>query len=420
MGTLDVAAGGLNVLVADKFEASGLEGLRAAGCQVRFEPDLTAATLEQAVREHDPEVLVVRGTNVTSATLQGAAQLSLVVRAGAGYDTIDVETASARGIFVSNCPGKNAIAVAELAWALILGCDRRVPDQTADLRRGAWKKKEYSKAAGLYGRTLGIVGLGQIGSEVASRARAFGMKVVAWSRSLTEERALAMGVGYCSNLVNLAKLADVVSVHVSATPETQGLIGEKFCAALKPGSCLVNTSRGSVVDQAALVRAVREKGLRLGLDVFANEPAAGEGTFEDPIVKESGVIGTHHVGASTDQAQQAIAAEVVRIVDTYQRTGRVLNCVNRATATPATTLLTVRHLNRPGVLAHVFYTLGQAGINVEEMENVIYEGAHAACARIQLDEPASDQNLKAIRANADVLSVQVTTIQRKRTQGIPT
>jgi D-3-phosphoglycerate dehydrogenase len=240
------------------------------------------------------------------------------------------------------------------------------------------------------------------------------MKVVAWSRSLTEERALAMGVGFCSNLVNLAKIADVVSVHVAATPETQGLIGEKFCAALKPGSCLVNTSRGSVVDQAALVRTVREKGLRLGLDVFANEPAGGEGTFEDPIVKESGVIGTHHVGASTDQAQQAIAAEVVRIVDTYQRTGSVLNCVNRATATPATTLLTVRHLNRPGVLAHIFYTLGQAGINVEEMENIIYEGAHAACARIQLDEAASDENLKAIRLNADVLSVQVTTIARRR------
>jgi D-3-phosphoglycerate dehydrogenase len=411
---MDVAAGGLSVLVADKFEASGLEGLRAAGCAVRSDPDLTAATLEQALRELDPDVLVVRGTKVTTAALRSAARLSLVVRAGAGYDTIDVETASARGIFVANCPGKNAIAVAELTWGLILACDRRLADQAADLRRGLWKKKEYARAAGIYGRTLGIVGLGEIGCEVAARGRAFGMKVVAWSRSLTEERALAMGAGYCSNLVNLAKVSDVVSVHVAATPDTQGLIGEKFCAALKPGSIVVNTSRGSVVDQAALTRAVRDKGVRLGLDVFASEPSGAEGTFDDPIVQEPGVIGTHHVGASTDQAQQAIAAEVVRIVDTYQRAGTVLNCVNRATATPATMRLTVRHLNRPGVLAHVFYTLGQAGINVEEMENVIYDGARAACARIQLDEPASDEHLNAIRANADVLSVAVTRIQRRR------
>ncbi len=406
------ATGGMSVLIADKFEQAGIDQLESLGCRVTFDPDLSAGTLEAALRDRDPDVLVVRSTRVGPEAMQSAKRLSLIVRAGAGYDTIDVDTASARGIFVANCPGRNSVAVAELVWALILGCDRRLPDQTADLRLGKWKKKEYSRAAGLYGRTLGIVGLGRIGRAVARRGKAFGMKIVAWSRSLTEEGADELGVGYCANLINLAKLADVISVNVAATSETQGLIGEKFCSAMKPGACLINTSRGSVVDETALIQAIREKGVRAGLDVYATEPAGGEGQFDDPIIEEPGVYGTHHVGASTEQAQQAIRVEVVRIIESYQTTGAVPNCVNRATATPATNLLTVRHLNRPGVLAHVFYTLGQAGINVEEMENVIYDGARAACARIQLDEPPKPEHLNAIRANGDVLSVELSRINQ--------
>jgi D-3-phosphoglycerate dehydrogenase len=401
----------MTVLIADAFDQTGIEQLEALGCQVRLHPDLTADTLPPAIAEHDPDVLIVRSTKVRTPALDGANRLSLIVRAGAGYDTIDLATASAKGIFVANCPGMNSVAVAELAWALILACDRRVPDQCADIRAGTWNKKEYAEgAAGLHGRTLGIVGLGRIGREVAQRGKAFGMKVIAWSQSLTEQRAHELGLGYCSNLINLAKLADVISVHVAATTETQGLIGKKFCAALKPGAYLINTSRGSVVDEAALTKAVREKSLRAGLDVYGTEPGSSTGEFTDPIAQEAGVYGTHHVGASTEQAQQAIAAEAVRIIDTYVRTGAVPNCVNRAQATSATNLLTVRHLNRPGVLAHIFYTLGQAGINVEEMENVIYEGALAACARIQLDDRPKPEHINAIRANDDVLSVALAQI----------
>jgi D-3-phosphoglycerate dehydrogenase len=400
----------LSVLIADKFDGPGREALEALGCAVQCDGDLTAETLPAAIATQDPDVLIVRSTEVGEPAFEAANKLSLVVRAGAGYDTIDVGAASARGVFVTNCPGKNSIAVAELVWALILSCDRRVPDQTADLRAGRWNKMEYAKAAGLYGRTLGVVGLGQVGREVAERGTAFGMKVAVWSRSLTEEAAEALGVAYCGNLINLAKLADVISVNVAATEETEGLIGEKFCAALKPGAYVINTSRGSVVDEEALKKAIREKGIRAGLDVYGTEPGNPEGEFADPITQEPGVYGTHHVGASTDQAQQAIAAEVVRIVETYYKTGEVINCVNRATSTTATQVLTVRMLNRPGVLAHVFYTLGQAGINVEEIENIIYDGAKAACARIQLDETPNPEHLNAIRANEDVLSVSLSTI----------
>src|SRR6188472_981534 len=171
----------MKVLVADKFEKSGIDGLKAAGCEVVYEPDLKDDTLTQAIASTGADVLVVRGTKVTADVLD-AGRLSLIVRAGAGYNTIDVAGASARGIYVSNCPGKNAIAVAELAFALILALDRRVPDNVSDLRAGTWNKKEYSKARGLYGRTIGLLGYGNIGQEVAKRAHAFGMPVLVWSR----------------------------------------------------------------------------------------------------------------------------------------------------------------------------------------------------------------------------------------------
>ncbi|TVQ53606.1 MAG: hydroxyacid dehydrogenase [Phycisphaerales bacterium] len=402
----------MRVLIADKFEAAGVEAMTRLGCAVELQPDLTADTLAAAIGEHDPDVLIVRSTKVTEAAIDSGKTLSLIVRAGAGYDTIDVAAASARGIFVANCPGKNSIAVAELVWGLILACDRRIPDQTAELRDGKWNKKEYAKARGLYGKTLGILGLGQIGLEVAERGRAFGMKIIAWSRSLTQEKADALGIGFMSHPINLAKAADVISVNVAANKDTANLIDESFCDAMRSGAYLINTSRGSVVDEAALAKAIREKGVRAGLDVFANEPGSGTGDFDDAIVKEPGVYGTHHVGASTDQAQLAIAEEAVRIVEAYISNGEVPNCVNRAAMTPATILLTVRHLNKPGVLAHVFYTLGQAGINVEEMENIIYDEAKAACARIQLDDMPDEEHLNTISANEHVLSVTLAKIRK--------
>src|SRR5882762_7289989 len=170
------------VLIADKFEQSGRDGLQAIGCGISYQPDLKDDALLAAIRKENPDVLVVRSTKVAEPMLE-AGQIKLVVRAGAGYNTIDVAAASRRGIYVSNCPGKNSIAVAELTFALILALDRRIPDNVADLRAGKWNKKEYSKAKGLYGRTLGIIGYGSIGQEVARRANAFGMPVVIWSRS---------------------------------------------------------------------------------------------------------------------------------------------------------------------------------------------------------------------------------------------
>ncbi|MCG8417224.1 MAG: 3-phosphoglycerate dehydrogenase family protein [Proteobacteria bacterium] len=405
----------MKVLIADKFDQRGQTLLAKLGCRVFFQPELSADNLPKGVAEHDPDVLIVRSTKVHAEAIHTGRRLKLIIRAGAGYDTIDMATASEEGVFVANCPGKNAIAVAELAWGLILSCDRRIPDQTADLRAGRWDKKTYGTAQGLYGRTLGVLGMGTIALEVVRRARAFGMSVIAWSRSLIAEKAHKLGVEHAPSPRDVAEKSDIVSVHVASTPETRHLINADFIAAMKPGAFLINTTRGAVVDEAALLRGIADKGLRVGLDVYQNEPGSGKGGFDSELARNPSVYGTHHIGASTNQAQQAIADEVVSIVAHYRETGQVLNCVNRAERSPATCILTVRHRNRPGVLANVFQVLSEARNNVEEMENILYQGAQAATARIQLDSAPASEHLQEMREKcSDILSIELTLLADSR------
>ena len=397
----------MRVLIADKFEQSGLDGLQALGCEISYEPDLKGEALVEAIRKEAPDVLVVRGTKVTEPMLD-AGPIKLVVRAGAGFNTIDVVAASKRGIYVSNCPGKNSIAVAELAFALILALDRRITENVIALRRGEWNKKEFSKARGLYGRTLGLIGVGKIGQEMIPRARAFGMPVVAWSRSLTPERGSALGVEYKESPVAVAESSDIVSVHLALNSETRGLISAEVLNSMRRGSYFINTARGEVVDQAALLQAMKSRGIRAGLDVYAVEPTSSAGDFLDEIAKEENLYGTHHIGASTDQAQEAIATETVRIVREFKETGKVPNVVNLARRTPATHRLVVRHLDRPGVLASVLDTIKAEHINVQEMENIVFEGAAAAVARINLDNAPSKEMLNRIRAgSADIIELDL-------------
>jgi D-3-phosphoglycerate dehydrogenase len=414
----------MKVLIADKFEKSGIEGLKAAGCDVVYDPDLKDDALAKGIQESGADVLVVRGTKVTEPMLD-AGRLSLVVRAGAGYNTIDVAAASKRGIYVSNCPGKNAIAVAELAWALLLAVDRRIPDNVAALRAGKWNKKEYSKARGLHGLTLGVLGAGNIAAEVMKRAAAFGMPIVLWSRRfdgrsgpLSDADLAAAGLEGAARQTTIrlapspaavAAEADVLTIHLALSKDTRGLVNEDVLSKLQPGAVVINTARGEVMDHDALARAVG-RGVRAGLDVFANEPASAAADFADPIVQQAGVYGTHHIGASTDQAQEAIAAETVRIIRAFKDTGRVPNVVNLARQTPARYRLIVRHRDRPGVLAHVFDHLREGNINVQETENIVFEGAEAAVASINLDGEPGAALIDRIRGNADILDLQLVTV----------
>lgn len=392
----------MTILAADSVSDDALDRLRSAGHTVVSEPGLKGDALTAALAEHGPAVLVVRSTRVTAADLDATPNLELVVRAGAGVDTIDVGAASQRGVFVANCPGKNASAVAELAFGLLLALDRRIPDNVIAARAGRWDKGGFSAARGLRGRTLGLLGLGHIGQGVADRARAFGMRVVAWSRSLTDEAARDLGIERAPTPLDVARQSDVVSVHVASTPETRHLVDAAFLDAMPEGAFLINTSRADVVDEDAVARAVAGRGLRYATDVPAGEPQAKEGDFAHPLAHDAYI--THHVGASTDEATEAIGQEAVRVILTYAETGRVENGVNLADQTPATHLLTVRHLDRVGVLATVLSEIREAGWNVQEMENLVFAGAEAACARIRFDGEPDEGTLDRIRRAEHVLN----------------
>ena len=389
----------MRVLVADEFSTRHLGALSGLGLEVDYRPKLGAAGLVEAAK--DASVLVVRSTEVARALFEAATRLSLVVRAGAGVNTIDVAAASERGVFVANCPGQNAIAVAELALGLMLAADRKLPDCVAAARAGVWDKARFSKARGLYGRTLGIVGLGAVGTALAARARALGMKVAVVSRSLTQAKAEALGVTPAESLVALACQADFFSVHVPGGAATKGFISVEVLAALRPGSVFVNTSRADVVDGAAVLAEARSGRLFVATDVFDGEPKGGAAEWKGELAQLPAVYGTPHIGASTEQAQEAIADEAVRIVERFLVRGEVPNCVNVARRTPARFQLIVRHLDRVGVLANVLACLGEAGINAQEIDNTVFEGAAAACCKIQVDSRPSDEVLGKIRGRAD-------------------
>ena len=386
----------MRILIADEFSKTHLDALAQLGVDVTYQPGAGAEALPALAK--DVAVLVVRSTEVKRAVFEQAHALSLVIRAGAGVNTIDVGAASERGVFVANCPGQNAIAVAELTFGLLLAADRRIPENVQQLREGKWNKKEFSKAQGVYGRTLGVVGLGSIGLAVAERARAFGMRVVAHSRSLSAARARALGVEHASDLVALARQCDALSVHVPGGAATKGLISSAVLAGLKDGALFLNTSRADVVDQAALLKEAQSGRLRVGADVFADEPRGGKADWTSALTSLGNVYGTHHIGASTEQAQEAIAAEAVRIVECFLTRGEVPNCVNVARRTPARFQLLVRHHDQVGVLANVLGELREARINAQEIENTIFEGAAAACCKIQLDSRPTDEVMQRIAA----------------------
>lgn len=402
----------MKILVADTFEQHGLDALGEMGCTVVYDPALADDVLREAIGRTGCTVLLVRSTRVTAAMLESSTKLALVVRAGAGYNTIDVAAASRHSILVANCPGKNAAAVAELTFALILALDRRIVENVNDLRQGTWNKKEYSSARGLRDRTIGLLGMGRIGKAVARRARAFSMNVAAWSRSLTEAEAEKLDVIRCATPAGVADRCDVLSIHLAAAPETQKVVNAEILGRLRAGSYVINTARAEVLDYEALIAAIEDRGLRVGLDVFPDEPGAGTGAFRSAVIGAGGVVyGTHHIGASTEQAQEAIADEAVRIIRVFRATGEVVNCVNVRRDAPASYALHVRHHNKPGVLAHVLHALSAAGINVEEMKNVICQGAEAACAHIKTSAPLEESALRELqRGHQHILGVTQTRV----------
>ncbi|MGB8360239.1 MAG: NAD(P)-dependent oxidoreductase [Acidimicrobiia bacterium] len=398
----------MRVLVADTLPEPQVERLRARGHDVRYEPGLNASDLPGVVA--DAEVLVVRSTRVTAETIESGEALGLIVRAGAGTNTIDTEAASARAVYVSNVPGKNAVAVAELTMALILALDRHIPENVAELRAGSWQKSRFSRARGLKGRRLGLIGLGSIGIEVATRARAFGMKVLALERpdrsDESKDYISDSGIRLRPDLETLLPECDYVSLHVPSVPETVGLVDAGFLALMPEGSCLINTSRADVVVAQDLLAALDERDLRAGIDVFPDEPDSGEADFVSALANHPRVYGTHHIGASTEQAQESVAKQVVKIIDDYCG-GGIKNVVNLAEPMAHTTVIGIRHVDKVGILSKVFAVLRAGDINVEQMENHVFAGARAAKAVINVHGEFNAAIRKEIEDLDDVIHVEV-------------
>ncbi len=311
------------VLVADQIALDGLAPLRDDS---RFElivkPGLKGAELADAIASADA-VLVRSATQITRESLARANGLKVIGRAGVGVDTIDVDAATERGIAVLTAPAGNTISAAELTLALTLSLARRVSAADRSMKAGQWDRKSFSGTE-LYGKTLGLVGAGRIGGEVAKRARAFGMQVVVFDPFLNAERALALGIER-AELDEVLRRADVVSLHVPLTEATSGLLGDRELALLKPTAVIVNAARGGVVREDSLVRALKEKRIAgAALDVFEQEPLPAD----HPLRSLDNVVLTPHLGASTAEAQQNVALEIAEAVRAALVDGDLSRAVN--------------------------------------------------------------------------------------------
>lgn len=389
----------MKILIADKFPDLYTEKIKSLADELIVNPKLIADDLPSNIKDID--ILIVRSTVVNEKCINNSNKLSLIIRAGAGINNIDIKAANEKGIYVANCPGKNSIAVAELAMGLICSIDRRIPDNVIDFKNGKWNKALYSKADGLYGKTLGIVGVGQIGTELIYRAKSFGLGIIAWSRSLTDEKAEQLEIIKVKNLEELFSESDIVSIHLAQNSETKGMISKDLISKLKNGAYFINTSRAGVVDEQALINSTKEEKIFLGLDVFNDEPEGKEGGIKSELINYPNIYVTHHIGASTGQAQNAVAEETYNIVSDYIKHGVVKNWINRSKKTAAKYQLIVRHFDKPGVLARVLNLLSQERINAQEMENVIFDGHKTACCTIKLDTKPSDKILKEMPEKED-------------------
>ena len=389
----------LKVLVADKFPDKYIQQMKDLDLEVIYNAKLGEKDLPEAAL--DVDIIVVRSTVVNEETINRGKKLNLIIRAGSGVNNINIAAANKKGIYVTNCPGMNAVAVAELAVGLMIALDRFIPDNVSDFNKGVWNKDKYSKGKGLKGKTLGLIGVGNIGKEVAKRALAFEMNVYGKDISRIE----GVQIKDFSEMDQLLPLCDVVSIHLPATPQTKGLFNKQMFSYMKDGAYLINTSRQDVINEDDLLEAVKEKNIRYACDVFKGEPEGKAGEVSSKLMNNPNIYVTHHIGASTEQAQDAVAEETLNIIKKFVHSGVIDHWVNRAKIIDANFQLVVKHYDKPGVLATVLDVIRGGNINIEEIENIIFEGGIAACCTMKLQAAATADMLKQISENANVISI---------------
>jgi len=404
------------VLIADSMSSRAAEVLSASqGVSVDVRDDITPEDLTTAICDYDG--LIVRSrTKVTAEVIAAGTKLRLIGRAGIGVDNIDVKEASRRGVVVENTPSGNAVTTAEHALSLLLSAARQTPQATASMRAGKWEKKKF-KGRELLGKTLGIVGLGNIGRIVADRARGLRMQVIGHDPFITKDAAQRAGVELV-DFDELCERADFVTVHAPLTNSTRGIIGAKAMARMKDGVIIVNAARGGIVDEGALLEALSSgKVAGAALDVFTEEPPPAD----HPLLQHPKVICTPHLGASTGEAQEKVAVEIAEQFAAYAASGEVRNAVNMAPV-PAE----VREELAPWLeLSHKMGSLlGQlAGGAIEELTvEVVGEVAELGttpCARAALvgllrgfmDFPINEVNAALM---ADERGLRVTEVKRQK------
>lgn len=389
----------LKVLIADKFPDQYIKEMEDLDLEVIYSPKLGENDLPEASK--DVDIIVVRSTIVNETTIKNSEKLNLIIRAGSGVNNINIKAANQKGVYVANCPGMNSIAVAELAMGLIISLDRRIPENVIDFNNGVWNKGLYSKAEGLYGKNLAIIGVGAIGKEVAKRAIAFGMNV--YGKDIT--RVEGYGIKDFSEMDKILPMMDIISIHLPSNPQTKGLFNKEMFSYLKPGCLLVNTSRADVIDEDALLEAIKEKNIRVAIDVFKGEPEQKEGNVSSKLQGNKNIYVTHHIGASTEQAQTAVAAETVKIIKDFISSGVIAHWVNRAKEVEAKYQLVVKHNDKPGVLSSILSVIKEEDINIEEIENIIFDGGIIACCTMKLKTGLSTERLQKIKENPDVLTL---------------
>ncbi len=403
----------MRLLIADKLHPRAVEELRTLPIEVVYEPELTKESLETTIR--DVGILVVRSKEVTAQAIGAARQLNLIVRAGTEAHNIDIRAASKGGVYVANCPGRNAGAVAELVMGQLIALDRRIPDAVLSLRGQRWERAEYGKAEGLAGKTIGIAGFGAVGQEVARLARAFGLHPIAWSRGLSAQAAAEQGVGHVKTIEELASKSQILTLHLPVNDRTRQLINKRVLDLLPRRAMLVNVARADLVDYVALREAVKTRGLRAALDVYPDEPKGLREFKTDlfdvaPSATGGFVYGTPHIAASTDQAQLAIATETVRVIRAFLVDGNVPNCLNVSHVRAARFQLVIRMLDKVGTLANVLSVIKRHGINIEEVTNTVFEGAEASSTKLRLLSRPSEVCLTEIRAFEEILHLDLVTL----------
>ena len=312
----------LKVLVADKFPDKYIQQMKDLDLEVIYNAKLGEKDLPDAAK--DVDIVVVRSTVVNEETILNCTKLKLIIRAGSGVNNINIVAANKKGVSVANCPGMNAVAVAELAIGLMLSLDRCIPENVMDFNKGVWNKDKYSKGKGLKGKTLGLIGVGNIGKEVAKRALAFEMTV--YGKDVVPIEGVQIKL--INEMDKLLPLCDVISIHLPATPQTKGLMNKQMFSYMKNGAYLINTSRQDVLVEDDLLEAIKEKNLRAAVDVFKGEPEAKSGEVSSKLQNNPNIYVTHHIGASTEQAQDAVAEETINIIKHYVQSGVVDNKVN--------------------------------------------------------------------------------------------